>query len=241
VVVSLAPGSPTTWTRRGNTTVGLLSSSKPTPPGRNASVWSSTTRQRPGVAGETLGRTRPSARSTGLENVRRSSRPGAILSPGLGETSSCVYGFAGNHRIRVGFESCSHERAAAATTTEPTAFEPRTPRATFARGCTRRRSGSPGPSQTTRTGRSNPIVTGSPSFTCSHRPRRCAVGVTTENRRVSVRPTSQPAQPGRRTVTSTLSGSPASSVRSGQTSPCRSRTATRAPSARRTLTATVPA
>ena len=82
------------------------------------------------------------------------------------------------------------------------------------------------------------MATGSLALTCSQRPSRCALGVSTVKLRRSRCPTNQPAQPGRCTVSATVSCSPLASFPSGQSLPCRSRTGTRAPSAEWTSMAT---
>ena len=63
-----------------------------------------------------------------------------------------------------------------------------------------------------------------------------ALGVRTTSLADAVRPTSQPAHPGRRTVSSTVSFSPTRSCVSGHSLPCRTATGTLRPSGRRTTT-----
>ncbi len=80
----------------------------------------------------------------------------------------------------------------------------------------------------------NDTETGSPLRTSSQRPRSFASGVRTANVRVAVLPTSQPAQPGRFTVSSTVSCSPAATCVVGRIVPCTMRTGTIVPAAVRT-------
>ena len=150
---------------------------------------------------------------------RRSGRdagPARAPSRAVGSASSCAYGRAGNQLTRTGAGSRSQERAAAETTIAPALSEPVaiTPTGTTARGAIDRTAP---PNETRLTGASKATVTGAPSFTCSQWPSKCARGVSTVNVRRSLRPTSHPAQPGRRTVTSTVMRSPLSSLCNGQT------------------------
>ena len=206
----------------------------------NASVCSSSRRQLPGSAGESRGRRVPSTSLTGLENVSVNWRLGPITLPGVGLASSCGYGNAGNQLTRTGAEGRSHVRAAAATSTAPVLCVPlaTSPMGTAACACGRRRAGLPA-SATRLTGVSNATVTWPPGLTCSQRPSRCALGVSTVNLRRSVSPTSQAAQPGRRTVSSTDNRSPLPTVPCGTTFPARTVTGTFVPLAERTTTPSI--
>ena len=131
-----------------------------------------------------------------------------------------------------------HERAAAATSTEPTACDPA---AALPTGEDRLRMGEalhrlPGAEPDEATGWSNATLTGAPAAT-SATGRAVRVGVVIVKRRVSVLPTSQPAFPGRLTVSANRSRSPAASLPTGHTRPPRTMTGTVVPAAVCTSTA----
>ena len=86
---------------------------------------------------------------------------------------------------------------------------------------------------------SKATVTCPPGLTCSQRPSRWAVGVSMLNVRRSVSPTSQAAQLGRRTVSSTDTCSPLPRVPVGTTRPSCSLTGTVVPFEERTATASI--
>ena len=65
-------------------------SPNPRPLGWKASVWASSTCQRPVVTGVSRGRAAPKTVATGSENVRVSRAAGASFAEGAGSTSTCA-------------------------------------------------------------------------------------------------------------------------------------------------------
>ncbi len=153
-------------------------------------------------------------------------------------TSACTFFRARNQCTCSGGGSRSHVRATAHTVTLPACGAPGLAGAigTVVRPWEKRSvCGAPMPrTSTSRTGWSNEIVTGAPPRTSSQRPRSLASGVNTVNVRCSVCPTSQPAHRGRRTVSSTVSGSPAGTGVAGRILPLTRRAGTTCPAGLRT-------
>src|SRR5439155_19781348 len=181
----------------GTDTRTVTPSPRPSPAGRNESVWESTCSQWPGMAGSKRGSREPSTADTGRANVRVSGASGEMRLPASGSATTLVRDPGTNHETRAGCESVSQGRTAAATVVVPAVARPdaRIPSGTSLRRDPSLRS-CPSPTATRLTGSTKLTVTALPRRGLRRVERMCAAGVTTVIVRFSWPPTSQPIQLG---------------------------------------------
>src|SRR5262245_3716085 len=103
----------------GKRTVSPELNGAPAPDGRNTIVWSSIVVQPPFTEGATVGAVPRSTRETGAEKVSLIGASGSTRRPGPGDASTTGRFDRGNQVTRTGTPSLSHDRAAAATTSDP--------------------------------------------------------------------------------------------------------------------------
>src|SRR5207253_4668874 len=201
------PARPTTATARGSRTRRSVAKPAPKPEGTKTSVWLSACCQWPRVRGDSFGRAEPSTTAIGLENVSRIGAAGLSGAPGAGLLTSTGERAGGNQLTATGGPSRSHERAAAATSTEPAAA--RRPNAIERPPFTGRNARWPlAPTAAALTGRSNRTRITAPTGTVSQRSLTCATGARRVSRSLRLLPSAHASQPGRRTVASTDTRSP---------------------------------
>ena len=164
--------------------------------------------QRPRVRGDSFGRAEPSTAASGLENVSRIEAAAASRAPGNGLLTSTGERAGGNQLTTTGAPSRSHERAAAATSTEPAAARRPNAIERCALSSSRNARWPPATSATALTDRSNRTRTSDPTETVSQRSLTCATGARSVNPSRRLLPSTHASQPGRRITTTTDTRSP---------------------------------